>query len=142
MSFIRDIDVTRRRFARLRKDVKDLTRNPPPGIYAAPEENDITRLYALVAPTVRFLTTDAGRVWLHPYLYESGEVSLSILGTFSGPQWSPGLSLGSLLVSIQSLLTDNPYYDRLFRINDATTRKRADDYNVYIRYQVVRVAGV
>ncbi|KAH8022108.1 hypothetical protein HPB51_021990 [Rhipicephalus microplus] len=162
MSSELDVDVPRR----LKKEVAALTRDPPPGIYAAPDENDITRIHALVVgpsgtpyeggfllfhlvypleypnkpPVVRFLTTDAGRVWLHPYLYESGEVSLSILGTFSGPQWSPGLSLGHVLLSIQSLLSENPYYDRLFRINDATTRKRADDYNIYIRHEVVRVA--
>ncbi|KAL3243624.1 hypothetical protein MRX96_020214 [Rhipicephalus microplus] len=111
MSSELDVDVPRR----LKKEVAALTRDPPPGIYAAPDENDITRMHALVVgpsgtpyeggfllfhlvypleypnkpPVVRFLTTDAGRVWLHPYLYESGEVSLSILGTFSGPQWSP-----------------------------------------------------
>lgn len=169
MSFKRDDDVPSLRFLRVKKDIADIASDPPPGIYVAPEENDINRIYALVVgpsgtpyegafllfhvvcsieypikpPRVRFLTTDAGRVALHPYLYRSGEVSLSILGTFSGPQWSPAQSLWSLLVSIQSLLTDDPFYDQVYYYAEddkETERKVADDYKVYIRHEVIRVA--
>ena len=40
--------------------------------------------------------------------YASGKVCLSILGTWAGPSWSPTQSLGSVLLSIQSLLHATP----------------------------------
>ncbi|KAL1416491.1 hypothetical protein MTO96_027956 [Rhipicephalus appendiculatus] len=170
MSSKHDDDAPSLRFLRVKKDIAHIASDPPPGIYVAPEENDITRIYALVVgpsgtpyeggfllfhlvcpleypinpPKVRFLTTDAGRARLHPYFYEYGAVSLSILGTFSGPQWSPAQSLWSLLLSIQSLLTNDPYHDQVYYyvspVDEETDQKVADDYRVYIRHEVIRVA--
>ena len=40
------------------------------------------------SPHVKFLTYD-GKVRFHPNLYVEGKVCLSILGTWSGPSWSP-----------------------------------------------------
>ncbi|KAL1416492.1 hypothetical protein MTO96_027957 [Rhipicephalus appendiculatus] len=151
---------------RVKRDIADIASDPPPGIYVVPNENDITHIDALVVgpsstpyegsfllfhiacppeypiepPRVRFLTTNACRVYLHPYLQASGSVSLSILGTYEGPPWSSAQSLCSVLVSIQSLFTDDPYYHHLFYINKDTTRKEVDDFNVFIRHEVVRVA--
>ncbi|KAH7971530.1 hypothetical protein HPB49_025564 [Dermacentor silvarum] len=39
------------------------------------------------------------------------QVCLSILGTFPGPAWSPAQGIGSVLVSIQSLLNEQPFYN-------------------------------
>ncbi|KAH7948108.1 ubiquitin-conjugating enzyme E2 Z [Rhipicephalus sanguineus] len=163
-----DEDILSLRVLRVKRDIADIVNDPPPGIYVAPEEKDITRIYALVMgpsdtpyegafllfhivcpheypigpPRVRFLTTDAGRVTLHPNLYQNGDVSLSILGTYVGPQWSPAQSLCSVLISIQSLLTDDPFYDHLINGNHSkeTYREAANNYKVYVRHEVVRVA--
>lgn len=169
MSLKHNDDASPALLLRVKKDIAHLVSDPPPGIYVAPEENDITRIFALVVgpsgtpyegsfllfhiscpldypinpPKVRFLTTDAGRARLHPYFYEYGVVSLSILGTFPGPQWSPAQSLWSLLLSIQSLLANDPYHDQphYYDVFDQETdRKAADDYKVYVRHEVIRVA--
>lgn len=63
--------------------------------------------YPWEAPLVKFLTGD-GRVRLNPNLYVNGKVCLSILGTWSGPPWTPGLTLRTVLISIQSLLHAHP----------------------------------
>ena len=63
--------------------------------------------YPFSPPKVLFLTSD-GTTRLHPNLYVNGKVCLSILGTYSGPQWSGALSFNSVLLSILGLLDNNP----------------------------------
>ncbi len=63
--------------------------------------------YPFSPPKVLFLTSD-GETRFHPNLYVQGKVCLSILGTYSGPQWSGALSLNSVLLSILGLLDKNP----------------------------------
>jgi hypothetical protein len=41
-------------------------------------------------------------------MYVDGKVCLSILGTWSGPKWSPALTTTSVMATIQSLLDENP----------------------------------
>ncbi|EYU24403.1 hypothetical protein ABFS82_04G160500 [Erythranthe guttata] len=114
---------------KLMKNLKDLQRDPhpPPGISAAPEENNILLWNAVIngpedtpwsggtfkltlrfaedypfyAPKVRFVSR-----MFHPNIYEDGRICLDILED----QWTPGLSrVESILISIQSLLCDaNP----------------------------------
>ena len=65
--------------------------------------------YPFKSPSVQLLTTDGGTVRFNPNLYNCGKVCLSILGTWSGPGWSPVLNFNTVLLSIQSLLTASPY---------------------------------
>jgi len=58
-------------------------------------------------PKVAFITSD-GATRFHPNMYVDGKVCLSILGTWSGPKWSPALTTTSVMATIQSLLDDNP----------------------------------
>ncbi|XP_077564502.1 ubiquitin-conjugating enzyme E2 Z-like [Haemaphysalis longicornis] len=88
------------------RDIKDLHEQPPPGVFAVPEEQNITKIHGLVVgpsdtpyeggffhflvrcppdypiapPRVRLLTTDGGRVRFHPHLHANGRVCLSMLG--------------------------------------------------------------
>ena len=66
-------------------------------------END----YPFTPPKVKFLTYESG-VRFNPNLYTNGKVCLSILGTWSGPGWTTCLNLNTVLLSIQSLLNENP----------------------------------
>lgn len=76
-------------------------------------------------PKVKLMTTGGGQVRFNPNLYASGkvrergsaawpalnpppQVCLSILGTWSGPGWSPAQSLSGVLLSIQSLMNEMP----------------------------------
>mmetsp|Transcript_113381 Transcript_113381/g.315653 ORF Transcript_113381/g.315653 Transcript_113381/m.315653 type:complete len:435 (-) Transcript_113381:85-1389(-) len=63
--------------------------------------------YPWDAPHVDFKTGDQ-RVRLNPNLYVAGKVCLSILGTWSGPPWTPMMTLSTVLLSIQSLLHAHP----------------------------------
>jgi ubiquitin-conjugating enzyme E2 Z len=63
--------------------------------------------YPFSPPKVLILTSD-GVTRFHPNLYVQGKVCLSILGTYSGPQWSGALSFNSVLLSILGLLDNNP----------------------------------
>jgi len=63
--------------------------------------------YPFSPPKVLILTSD-GITRFHPNLYVQGKVCLSILGTYSGPQWSGAISFNSVLLSILGLLDKNP----------------------------------
>ncbi|KAH7986082.1 ubiquitin-conjugating enzyme E2 Z [Rhipicephalus sanguineus] len=97
--------------------------------------------YPMVPPMVRFLTTDSGRTQIHPFFYRNGNVSLSILGTYAGPQWTPAQSLRTLLLSIQSLLSAQPFYDSPLKkhANKEQTREDAESYNSFVKHEVLRV---
>lgn len=66
-----------------------------------------------VPPCVQLLTTGGGRVRFNPNLYNCGKVCLSLLGTWAGPSWQPGVStLLQVLVSIQSMiLVKDPWFN-------------------------------
>ncbi|EPS38548.1 hypothetical protein H072_7684 [Dactylellina haptotyla CBS 200.50] len=68
--------------------------------------------YPAKAPTVNALTTNGGRCRFNPNIYAGGKVCLSILGTWRGErgeEWSSAQGLESILISIQSLMSANPY---------------------------------
>ena len=69
--------------------------------------------YPAKPPNVQFLITGGGKYRFNPNLYENGKVCLSLLGTWSGPGWTPGEStLLQVLVSIQSLIfVDDPFFN-------------------------------
>ncbi|KAL1964834.1 hypothetical protein VTN77DRAFT_6336 [Rasamsonia byssochlamydoides] len=63
-------------------------------------------------PNVRATTTNGGRCRFNPNIYANGKVCLSILGTWRGErgeEWSSAQGLESILISIQSLMSSNPY---------------------------------
>jgi len=69
--------------------------------------------YPFSPPKVSYVSR--GSIRIHPNLYTGGakdnylgKVCLSILGTWSGPPWSPAFDISTILITIQSLLDDNP----------------------------------
>lgn len=152
---------------RIQQELQTLTREPVPFIYVKAEEDDITKITALIVgpletpyaggffhfdirvgteypmkpPQVILRTTDGGRVRFNPNLYSTGKVCLSILGTWEGPAWSSAESLSSVMLSIQSLMCPKPYH------NEPGYEKRGDastiaEYNDYVQYETLRVAVV
>jgi len=152
-------------FLRIKRDMMTIFQEPPPGMFIAPDEQDMTKIHALVTgpfdtpyeggffyflircppnypinpPRVRLMTTGGGTVRFNPNLYSSGKCCLSILGTWPGPSWSPALSLSSLLISIQSLMNDKPYHNEpgYERERSAGASRQ---YNLIIQHETVRVA--
>lgn len=152
---------------RIQRELASLLSEPVPFIYVSADEEDITKITALILgpldtpyaagffhfdirvtsdypmkpPQVVLRTTDGSRVRFNPNLYSSGRVCLSILGTWEGPSWSSAESLSSVLLSIQSLMTPEPYH------NEPGYETRGDaatilEYNDYIQYETLRVAVV
>ena len=69
--------------------------------------------YPFSPPKVGYVSR--GSIRIHPNLYTGGardnylgKVCISILGTWTGPQWSSIMDISSVLLSIQSLLDNNP----------------------------------
>jgi ubiquitin-protein ligase len=69
--------------------------------------------YPYSPPHILYVSRGSNRI--HPNLYTGGakdnylgKVCLSILGTWSGPQWTTIMDIGSVLITIQSLLDNNP----------------------------------
>lgn len=58
-------------------------------------------------PKVKLMTLSS-KTRFNPNLYTDGKVCLSILGTWSGPGWTPCLSTNEVMLSIQSLMNNNP----------------------------------
>ena len=153
---------------RIRRDLRQLTSEALDDIKVVPDENDFTTIHVVITgpkdtpydggffyftlecppnypeapPKALICTTDGGRVRFNPNLYREGKVCLSILGTWSGPGWTSTLSLQSVLISIQSLMGENPLrnepgYDNLDNDDD-----KLNAYNEIISHEVVRVAYI
>ncbi|XP_038077835.1 ubiquitin-conjugating enzyme E2 Z-like isoform X1 [Patiria miniata] len=149
---------------RIKRDIMNIYAEPPPGMCVVPEE-DITKVHALITgpfdtpyeggffhflirfppdypirpPRVKLVTTGEGKVRFNPNLYRNGKVCLSILGTWTGPAWSPAQSLSSVLISIQSLMNENPYHNEP-GFEQERQPGDCERYNDCIRHETIRVA--
>ncbi|GAB7365193.1 hypothetical protein MBLNU230_g6279t1 [Neophaeotheca triangularis] len=104
------------------------------------------RQYPNKAPTVKCRTTNGGRCRFNPNIYAEGRVCLSILGTWrgeKGEEWSSAQGLESVLLSIQSLMSSNPYENEPgfedFKIGDPNTDK-PKAYVAKIRHETLRIS--
>ena len=62
--------------------------------------------YPFVCPKIEYVPMS--RIRIHPNIYTCGKLCLSLLGTWSGPGWTSIMDLSSILLSIQSILDENP----------------------------------
>jgi ubiquitin-conjugating enzyme E2 Z len=88
----------------------------------------------------KFMTTGGGKVRFNPNLYNCGKLCLSILGTWTGPEWSSVYTIRTTLLSIQTILNETPLcnepgYDR-------SAKEKVDAYNNVVRHETMRVAVV
>lgn len=102
------------------------------------------RDYPGKAPTVTATTTNGGRCRFNPNIYAGGKVCLSILGTWRGErgeEWSSAQGLESILISIQSLMSSNPYENEpgFETANDEGDKKNQKDYVAKIRHEALRI---
>ena len=140
-------------------DISDYIKDPIDNTFIHFDEEDIYNIYLLIigpdntpyeggffffkiifptdypykAPDVKFLTTQR-HIRFNPNLYENGKVCLSILGTWSGPEWSSVMNLKSLILSLQSLLTDNPLRNEPGFDNEKIDSDRNIAYNKLVNY--------
>ncbi|KAG4030204.1 hypothetical protein MFRU_013g02230 [Monilinia fructicola] len=103
--------------------------------------------YPAKAPNVIATTTNGGRCRFNPNIYAQGKVCLSILGTWRGErgeEWSSAQGLESILISIQSLMSSNPYENEPgFELaKDARDRRDQKDYIAKIRHETLRISVI
>ena len=102
---------------------------------------DFPNNYPFSPPKVQYYSTSKCRI--HPNLYVGrshnnflGKVCLSIINTWSGPKWTSIMHIGSVLLSIQSLLDANPLHNEPGFENENS--KRNDIYNEIVQYDTFR----
>lgn len=86
---------------------------------------DIPEKYPFRPPTVKFIQHGKGRV--HPNLYAEGKVCLSILGTWPGEPWAQAMSVETVLITIRSLLDNQPFTHEPNQRDDP-------NYNDWVQY--------
>ncbi|ESZ89753.1 ubiquitin-conjugating enzyme E2Z [Sclerotinia borealis F-4128] len=99
------------------------------------------------APSVIATTTNGGRCRFNPNIYAQGKVCLSILGTWRGErgeEWSSAQGLESILISIQSLMSSNPYENEpgFETANDESDKENQKDYVAKIRHETLRISVI
>ncbi|GAP86185.1 putative ubiquitin-conjugating enzyme [Rosellinia necatrix] len=103
--------------------------------------------YPRKSPAVTCTTTNGGRCRFNPNIYASGKVCLSILGTWRGEpgeEWSAAQGLESILISIQSLMSSNPYENEpgFEDANAAADKVFQKSYVDKIRHETLRIAVI
>ena len=64
-----------------------------------------------------------------------GKVCLSILNTWSGPKWPTIMHIGSILITLQSILTNNPLRNEPGYEGDNTTKNSI--YNLIVEHDTI-----
>ncbi|KAI8632090.1 ubiquitin-conjugating enzyme [Xylariaceae sp. FL1651] len=105
------------------------------------------REYPRKSPAVTCTTTNGGRCRFNPNIYANGKVCLSILGTWRGErgeEWSAAQGLESILLSIQSLMSSNPYENEpgFEDANELSDKKNQKDYVAKIRHETLRISVI
>ena len=149
---------------RLLKDVIYINKNPlnDQGIFYIHNSNNIKKGHALIIgpentiyshgfyffrftypddypyspPHVEYLTNN-DKVRFNPNLYRSGKVCVSILNTWSGPQWSSCQSISSVLLTLTTLFHNKPL------LNEPGLTESHPTFNVYnkiIKYSSIKIA--
>jgi len=80
--------------------------------------------YPFEPPIFKFSTCD-GNTRFNPNLYKSGKVCLSILNTWSGEQWSSCQNLSSVLLTLCTILNEEPF------LNEPGVTINHNDYDNY-----------
>ncbi|KAI0896375.1 hypothetical protein F4806DRAFT_61417 [Annulohypoxylon nitens] len=92
-------------------------------------------------PSMKFRTTNGGKIRFNPNLYEDGKICLSLLGTWSGEPWRADQStILQVLVSIQSMiLCEQPWYNEPGR-EQIENKAQSTKYNNDIRAWTMKYA--
>jgi len=152
---------------RIISDKRNINKNPLDsfGIYTSFDEEDIYSAKALIIgpndtpyhngyylfsitfpnnypfspPKVVLRTLDpSNHIRLNPNLYTCGKVCLSILNTWSGPKWTSCQNVSSVLVSIQSILNENPIHNEPGWENENGSISK--NYNNIITHENFKIA--
>ncbi|KAK4635933.1 Ubiquitin-conjugating enzyme E2 Z [Fulvia fulva] len=99
--------------------------------------------YPIKNPHVVCITTNGGRTRFNPNIYAEGKVCLSILGTWRGnpgEEWSSAQGLESVLLSIQSLMSPNPFENEPGYETAKKEEPNPSAYIAKIRHETLRIS--
>ncbi|KAI9090532.1 small conjugating protein ligase-like protein [Phlyctochytrium arcticum] len=161
--------MSNRSVLRIQKELLDIQKDPEHQFHIWYNEENITHVHALIVgppqtpyclgyfdfvfnmsdeypqapPKVTAMTTALGRTRFNPNIYANGKVCLSILGTWearkAGEKWSAAHGILSILISIQSLLSDKPYHNEPGQ-EDEKSVVLIENYNKKIMHETLRVS--
>ena len=100
--------------------------------------------YPFSPPDITYVSRN--RIRIHPNLYVGngtngfGKVCLSILGTWSGPKWTSIMDVTTVLLTIQSLLDNNPLHHEPGQENNKTMMNNL--YNEVIKYESIQTLTI
>ncbi|TPX47161.1 hypothetical protein SeMB42_g01263 [Synchytrium endobioticum] len=159
-----------RTILRLQRELLDIGRSPENQLFVAYNDDNVKHIHALITgpletpyslgmfdfsiicgddyptgpPKVTAMTTSNGKVRFNPNIYATGKICLSLLGTWrgeAGEQWSSAHGILSVLISIQSLMSDKPYTNEPgFENPSPADQKYIDEYNKKIMHETLRVS--
>jgi len=96
--------------------------------------------YPFSPPDVAYVPVN--KIRIHPNLYAGshksgyGKVCLSILGTWSGPQWTTIMDISTVLLSLQSILDNDPLLNEPgFNKQNIHQKNIINNYNEVIYYE-------
>ena len=104
----------------------------------------IPKNYPFSPPDITYVSRN--RIRIHPNLYVGngtngfGKVCLSILGTWSGPKWTSIMDVTTVLLTIQSLLDNNPLHHEPGQENNKTMMNNL--YNEVIKYESIQTLTI
>jgi ubiquitin-protein ligase len=82
--------------------------------------------------------SNGNNVRIHPNIYTCGKICLSILGTWPGPKWTSIMDVSSVLISIKSLLDNNPiYHEPGYSCKNQKNKDISDMYNEIVLYNCI-----
>lgn len=77
-------------------------------------------------------------VRIHPNIYTCGKICLSILGTWPGPKWTSIMDVSCVLLSIKSLLDNEPlYHEPGYSPNNTKHIKLSKEYSDVVLHNCV-----
>lgn len=127
--------ISKESIRRLLKDVKEIMKNPltDNGIYYIHDDVDMLKGYALIigpsetpyfggsyffefqypvdyphTPPKVFYRTNGDNIRFNPNLYKCGKVCVSLLNTWRGDQWTSCQTITSVLLTLCTILCENP----------------------------------
>ena len=92
--------------------------------------------YPFSPPDIKYHSQNNIRI--HPNIYTNGKICLSILGTWSGPSWTSAMDIINVLITIQSLLDNNPLQNEPGYENNKHNLCIYKNYNKVIKYNTIR----
>lgn len=156
--------VSKETIQRLLKDVKQIIKNPltEHGIYYIHDDADMMKGYACIIgpedtpyfggnyffeitypfdyphnpPKVKYCT-NAEEIRFNPNLYKCGKVCVSLLNTWRGEQWTSCQSISTVLLTLCTLLCENPLLNEPGIFSGHPDMK---NYNTIIEYANIHIA--